>query len=276
VTHRPADWVTIDFGGQSFNAGWPDGSYVYVVSPELVRVSTRGYALDVEELVAKLGRVEFEAANMRRIRWWENPRGPRYKAPDGKVGTDPLGFAAAFRGRGHGRAMSRRWIERGPWRLLREPDAETTFLQFHHEDADVETSLAQAKPCHALFSDRDQAPLPLRAAYLPGDISLGGIYDAGARKLIVTVAGRVPARRELRHAVATRFYQLLGPERPVDQVTYRFADEKELEQALPDLWLYGLEAELRDGSGVHRRDDTYAPPPAGKPAWVTGRDDRGA
>jgi hypothetical protein len=271
----PADWAAVDFRRKTLKADWADGSYVLVNRGDLVRISTRKYPLDVPELVSRLARCDFEAASVRQIVWWDNPKGPAYKPPEGTIGTAPLGFAVAFRGDGHRRAMSRRWLDRGPWRVLRG-DHDTTFVQFHDENADVSTSLAQAKPGHALMSDRDQAPLPLRDAYQPGVPALEGTYLADQRRLMIAVAGRSPSRRELRDAVAARFYQLLGADRPLDNVQFRFAYQQELDAVLPDLWLYGLEAYLRDGSGLHRKDDGYAPPPYAKPAWVKalGRDDR--
>lgn len=275
LTTIPAEWFAVDFQHRTLKADWKDGSYVLVNRGDLVRVSTRNFPLDMVDLAARLARVDFEAATGAPIRYWDDRKGPAYTAPQGTVGTAPLGFGAAFKGRGHERAMSRRWLDRGPWRVLRGA-GDTTFLQFHDERADVATSLEQARPCHALMSDRDQAPLPLRDAYPAGKVALGGIYRADERKLIVTVAGREVSRREMREAVATRTYQLLGEGKPVDNVCFRFADAAELDKALPDLWLYALEAELRDGAGVHRRDDGYTPPPLDKPAWVgkLGRDDR--
>ena len=263
----PPDWVTVDFHGKTLTAYWNDGSYVSVSGPDLVFVSTRNYQLDVNDLAARLANVEFEAANFCEIRWWDNPKGPAYKSPDGKVGTYRLGFAVAYRGKGHDRAMSRRWLDRGPWRVLRGAN-DTTFPQFHDESADVVTSLEQAKPCHAQMSDRAQAPLPLREAYAAGAVPVQGTDLALERKYKLSVAGRRVSRLEMREVVAARYYQLLGPDRPIDNVLYTFMDKAELEEVLPDLWLYGLEAQYRDAAGLHRMDDSYVPPPYEKPDWV--------
>jgi len=271
----PADWVAVDFHGKTFKADWPDGSYVHVNDRDLVSISTRNFQLDVLEVIAPLSNVDFHAANVASIRWWDNPKGPAYKAPRGTVGTLPLGFAVAYRGKGHDRAMSRRWLDRGPWRVLLGAN-DTTLLQFHDESADVVTSLEQAKPCHAQMSDRAQAPLPLRDAYAAGAVPVQGTYLALERKYRISVAGRKVSRLEMREVVAARYYQLLGSDRPVDNVMYSFMDKAELDEALPDLWLYGLEARYRDAAGPHRMDDKYVPPPYEKPDWVKrlGRDDK--
>lgn len=273
----PSDWVTVDFGDKTLKAEWEDGSYALVSDPDLVRISTRNYLLDVLALMAPLSRVEFEAANFRQIRFWDNPKGPAYKPPDSTIGTIPLGFAVAYRGKGHERPMSRRWLDRGPWRVLRGAH-DTTFLQFHDESADTRTSVEQARPCHAQMSDPEQRPLPLRRAFAAGDVPVRGTYVLPERRLVVSVAGRKVSRREMHEAVAARTYQLLGADKPLDNVVYSFADKAELEDALPDLWLYGLEARLRDGDGWHRMDDKLAPPPYDKPDWVKrlGRDDKAA
>lgn len=275
LTPVPADWVTVDFRDKMLKSDWDDGSYVLAIGPDLVRISTRNFALDVGALVTSLTGVEFETANVRHIRWWDNPRGPAYKAPASTMGTSPLGFAVALRGNGHRRAISRRWLDRGPWRVLRGAH-DTSLLQFHDETADVLTSLEQARPCHARLADPDQAPLPIRDSYRAGQVPLQGTYVAPDRQLVVSVAGRTVSRREMYEAVAARFYQLLGPDKPLDNVVFSFMDPAELDQALPDLWLYGLEARLRDGNGWHRVDDQYTPPPYDKPDWVKrlGRDDK--
>jgi len=93
---------------------------------------------------------------------------------------------------------------------------------------------------------------------------------------MISVAGRGVSRLEMREMVAARYYQLLGPDRPIDNVLYSFMDKAELEEALPDLWLYGLEAQYRDVAGAHRLDDKYVPPSYVKPEWVKrlGRDDK--
>jgi len=270
------DWIEqLQLAGRSYTAYWPDESSAYVLSTNLVVSTTRAYELDPERLTAQLVNVEFEAANIDSVHWWSNPEELGYKAPESSVARAPLGFGLVFRGAGHGRAMSRRWLDRGPWRVLRKPD-DVTLVQFHDLDADLTTSLEQAKAGHAFASDPDQAPLPVRDGFRPGKVPLQGTYVAPDRQLVVSVAGRTVSRREMREAVAARFYQLLGPDKPLDNVVFSFMDQAELDRALPDLWLYGLEARLRDSSGWHRMDDKYTPPPYDKPDWVKrlGRDDK--
>jgi len=71
----PLDWVTVDFHRKLLAAEWDDGSYVHVNGGDLVHISARNFQLDVHELVATLAKLEFEAANFRQIRLWDNPKG---------------------------------------------------------------------------------------------------------------------------------------------------------------------------------------------------------
>lgn len=274
-TQVPSDWLErYEVRSTTYDADWPRVGDLRVVGPDLVAISRREHQLDLETLLGQLSRIEFEAVTFRPIRWWDNPEGPAYKTPNSSIGNTRLGFALAFRGAGHGRAMSRRWLERGPWRVLRGPN-DTTLLQLHDLAADDVVSCEQAKPAHQIISDPLQAPLPLREAF-PVDGSLQGTYLAAEREFVISVAGRKLSRKELRTAVATRYLQLLGADRPVDRVAFSFLDRAGLDDALPDLWLYGLEARLRVGDAWQRCDDSYQPPPYPKPAWVTalGRDDK--
>jgi hypothetical protein len=271
----PADWVGLDLKGKSLTVDWPDESFVYVIGPDLVDISIRDFALDALDLANRLAEVEMEAAAFKPVRWWANPKGPAYKPPEGTIARKPLGFAVAFRGPGHERAMSRRWLDRGPWRILRTPN-DTTLVQFHDLAADPFVSADQARPGHALMADPEQAVLPLRRTFRGDPTELRGTYIAPERRLIVSVAGRTVSRAEMHAAAAARSYQLLGDDEPLDNVVFSFMERAELDAVLPDLWLYGLEARLRDAGGWHRLDETYTPPAYDKPEWVKklGRDDR--
>lgn len=62
--------------------------------------------------------------------------------------------------------------------------------------------------------------------------------------------------------------QALGSEKLIDRVTYSFADPREAEAHLYDLWLRGLEVV----TFVHGRrtvlTDGYEPPPYEPPEWT--------
>ena len=66
--------------------------------------------------------------------------------PDEWIKLDGIGFgnmhsshgwACAFRGKGHDRLVSRRWLDFGPWRVIRRP-GDLTLVQFHDLDVDAE------------------------------------------------------------------------------------------------------------------------------------------
>jgi hypothetical protein len=54
----------------------------------------------------------------------------------------PVGWACAFRSAGHEALVSRRWLDFGPWRVLRGP-GDTTLVQFHELGVDAATALVQ-------------------------------------------------------------------------------------------------------------------------------------
>ena len=57
------------------------------------------------------------------------------------------GWGCAFRGRGHDRLVSRRWLDFGPWRVLRRP-GDLTLVQFHDLNADAATAALQIGRAH--------------------------------------------------------------------------------------------------------------------------------
>src|SRR5262245_53471977 len=94
-TCRPTGWRLISATERSGVTGRmvARSSSVYLNARDHVRTSMRGYMLDMLELVNKLASVPFETASFRQIRWWDNPAGPAYKAPEGTIGTAALGFS---------------------------------------------------------------------------------------------------------------------------------------------------------------------------------------
>lgn len=68
--------------------------------------------------------------------------GPRFG--DGHYGH---GWGCAFKGDGHRNLVSRRWLEHGPWQLVRGAN-DVSLVLFHDLNADPATALEQAKPSH--------------------------------------------------------------------------------------------------------------------------------
>ena len=93
-------------------------------------------------------------------------------------------------------------------------------------------------------------------------------YSGAQRALVTVVAGRDIPPLELRDAAAARYYQTLGPERPIDEVRFVFIEEEVARRHLHELWLYGHRCFVADGTGERSLDADYVPPPAEKPDWV--------
>lgn len=149
-----------------------------------VQAGNTDVSIDMTRLAEQLGAVPFEVASF----------GSRYQtAWDMRVagdphltlaaGHDPMGWAVAFRGRGHERFPSRRWLETGPWKVWTGPE-DVTVVQLHALDADASTALAQAAPGYQRFKTRDatecEPPAWARGpAFDFGEIELGEIVRSG-------------------------------------------------------------------------------------------------
>ena len=177
------------------------------------------------------------------------------------------GWGCAFRGKGHDRLVSRRWLDFGPWRVVRRP-GDLTLVQFHDLDVDAETAYRQALPGH------ERMGISKTGGYLqipyPFTKDVEGLYDPERRTLEIVVppGGKVEQVR-MRDACAVRYQHRIDPpaENQIDQVAYVFVDEADARAHLHELWLRELEVWLVDGDGKRRIDLTYQPARV-RPAWV--------
>jgi hypothetical protein len=170
------------------------------------------------------------------------------------------GWGCAFRGAGHDRLVSRRWLDHGPWRVIRRPD-DLTVVVFHDLDLDAAQALAQAAPGHRRMGIADtggfiQAPYPFTA-------DVGGLYDGDRMTLEIVVppGGEITQRRML-DACAVRYLHRIEPpsDAPIiDQVAFVFLDEAEARRHLPELWLRELECWVADDRPKRRLDVAYKP-----------------
>ncbi|TVQ86953.1 MAG: hypothetical protein EA397_19465, partial [Deltaproteobacteria bacterium] len=178
-------------------------------------------------------------------------------------------WAAAFKGEGHRNLVSRRWLDYGPWRLIRAPN-DTSFIELHSLDVPDDVAFQQAFEALkilGLSSTGGYIPHRLPARQHLAHPELYTHYDATARQLIVPVHGRPLEPTELLEAcIARRFYD--GPEDGIDQVTFVFLEEDNARRHLFDLWLRDLGCRaIIDGREVDLLQD-YEPPPPTKPDWV--------
>jgi hypothetical protein len=245
-------------------AGYPN--LITVHKRALLYVGLPAVELEPRVLVDSLSHIPFELASFAPLHgeWQDGSLDEEYTPPSFSDGHAPLGWGCAFRGAGHGRLVSRRWLEFGPWRTLRGP-VDTTFVQFHDLAADARTALEQARPGH------DRMGISERGGFIQTGFvfsrDLDGLYLPAERKIEVVVHGREVGQLEMLEWCAARRDQAFGPERPVDAVAFVFPDEAAARRHVHELWLRELECWTIRGAGKVRLDLQHAPTPA-PPPWV--------
>ncbi|MBL0216512.1 MAG: hypothetical protein IPQ07_21845 [Myxococcales bacterium] len=183
-----------------------------------------------------------------------------YRAPGFGDHQGPLGWGCLFKGAGHDRLVSRRWLEHGPWRLLRGPN-DTTLVQFHALDATMEQAIEQAREGHQRMGITDTGGFIQTGyvyAYKPD-----GLYVAADRSLRILINGRDVSQREMLDAAAYGRLHRDVAEQPIASVRFVFVDgEPRARQHLHEIWLRGLEC-WAVVDGVEKRLDTdYQPGPS--------------
>jgi hypothetical protein len=178
-----------------------------------------------------------------------------------------LGWACAFKGEGHKRVVSRRFLEHGPWRTIRDEEHDITLIQFHDLEADAKTALDQARNGHDLMGDPYTGGF-IQKNYAVNNPDFSGLYSADEKMLRFIIADREITKAEMLDACAIRLYQLLGKDQPVERVGFVFAFGSEYAKPyLSDLWLRELEVWAID-KGVEHRLDLHFVPNFEKPEWV--------
>ena len=226
--------VTAGWGGTYVDAIWEGGPEVHITleGDHRVFVSVDAFWSTPEELVAWLVQIPFEIASF-------NPF--IEESPDNGIVFDAWhrreGSAVAFRGRGHDRLVSRRWLEHGPWKLVRgEPDV--SLVLFHDLDVDPATAVAQMAAAHRRMGETDEG------GYIPSKYQvqheISGLLDRETATLEIVVHGREVSQREMLDACATRLARRDAPESPIRTIAYVFIDEAVARAHLHELWLREL------------------------------------
>lgn len=184
-----------------------------------------------------------------------------------------FGWGCAFRGAGHDHLMSRRWLDFGPWRVIRRPD-DTALVQFHDLGlTDPAEAYEQAKVGHQRMREGF-----LYHNYADFIASVRGLYLPEQQRLeIVVPPGTTVDAESMYSAAAVRLYfhdhpgaghaTKAGSIGPTKTVAYVFLDEAQARAHLHELWLRELECWLVDDKGKRRLDLDYQPVPD-PPAWV--------
>ncbi len=261
------DWLERWSGETALVAEWEGRGWLRLDPGEIIKAKLDDYDLDPRRLLALLAGLPFEVCSTAPLyKEWTGELEGVYEARSFGRLHWPHGWACLFRGGGHDRLVSRRWLEQGPWRLLRGDD-DTSLVQFHDLEADAAAALAQATPAHERMGASD------RGGYIQTNFSyskdLKGLYYASESAMHVTVPfGKTVTEREMLDACAARFYQALGPEQPLDNVVYVFVDDEAARAHLHELWLRGLGCRAFVAGLERRLDDDYRPPPPDRPEWV--------
>lgn len=243
--------------GKTPSASWNGMLDSFSIERDAVRGLTHEFELEPPSLVRRLGRIPFTVASFATFHDWS------YRSPSFGDLHYRLGWGCAFQGTGHGRLVSRRWLETGPSRILRGPN-DTTLVQLHDFSLGLEDARAQAQGTHAdlmagFITDRHEFKS-----------KLSGLHKGNDRSLVFVIHGRVVSAQEMFDAAAARLLQPFGSEKPIEKVVYVFIDRVAADAQMPALWRYGHHVHLIGDDGVERRiDDTYVPR-LERPAWTHG------
>jgi hypothetical protein len=224
--------------------GWGISRSAEVVT---VRVPRRP---GVEGVISLLADVPFEIASFASLHPWAEDNGDRYFA--GSFGDLHCmhGWACAFRGRGHDRLVSRRWLDHGPWTLIRA-DGDLSFVLFHELDLDPAASLARARPAHRRMGISDEGGF-IQSDYVFTQ-SLDGVVDQATGEYRIDAFGRDISQRLMRDASAAK---TLG--RLPNRVTFVFDNEERAYRNLPLLWLHEHGCLLVANGRERRLDAAYS------------------
>jgi hypothetical protein len=266
------DWLekwplkTKDF----LRAGWKGRGWLRLDPGLIVKTSIDDYDLDLHHLLELLDDVPFQlcSAYTAYPEWENGALGEKYIGPGFGDMHWPHGWGCLFRGdEGHARLVSRRWLDFGPWRLLRRDANDTSLVQFHDLSTDAATALAQARPAHERMGISPNGGFIQTGFNYSRDLK--GLYYAAERKMhIVVPVGEEVTQRQMLDACAVRLNQALGPDQPLDNVVYVFVEEDTARAHLHELWLRGLECRVFIEGVETRLDEDYQPSPV-KPEWVT-------
>jgi hypothetical protein len=259
VREPSAGWADAPFKN-SLHADF-DPSRWAALTRDCVKAATR-WPGDVDSLMALIARLPATLVTVRSIypEWGEGD----LRLPFRGFGNGHFAFGsfAAFKGKGHERLVSRRWLEHaGPWVLHRgEPDV--SLLQFHDLAADARTAFDQAKRAHERLGPTDTGGL-----FEPNfrrKLKLDGEYS-GRDKRFLSVVGphRQVAPREMLELGSLRGAKVGND--PVERAGLLYVDEPVARRDLHEVWLHELECWTYLAGRKARIDEDYSPPPPQRP-----------
>lgn len=251
----PASWAPRLAAGAKkaeLYAHWDDDFAKYVVvdvARQRVSVTAKDAVTSADQLAKFLESLPFTLCTL------GGDRKIGLKLPVGFIDHPRLRWGCAFRGAGHDALVSRRWLEFGPWQLVKR-DGDLSVVFFHQLGADLPSALAQALPGHErMISETGGYVVREEDDALP---PMPGKYDAKAKTLEVRVAaGASVSEAQMTAACVHR------AQRRMARIVWRFANERDAETHLHQLWLRECEV----WHGTTRIDESYAPR-ATPPPWA--------
>lgn len=268
-----SDWIVRSAGSRYGAMATRDAPWrmLHTFQQPVVEMEWRDEGYDLAELMALLERLPFEVFQVHRpvlsmdSPWRDVPSVPLLEH------SGDLGWAVFFKGAGHDRLASRRWLEHGPW-LLRRGANDLSMLQLCDLDASPRDQVAQAAAGRALF-DRMAPGSIYRPAFPPPD-------PPGERPRRWRLPGEYdPVRQQWRGPVDDLSWRQIGrlltwkaqhhhdSIEPVRSFALEVEDEGLAMRHLHDLWLCGMELWLRQDGRLVRLDEDYRPEPQ-PPDWV--------
>ena len=185
------------------------------------------------------------------------------------------GWGCLFRGVGHDRLVSRRWLEFGPWRLIKLAN-DTSFVQFHDlAITDPAEAHEQAKVGHERMGISQTGGFIQQIERWMFE-NLRFLYFPNTRVCEILVPfGETVSQWKMQSACIMRLQHRLARPAvdPIERVAYVFLEEENARAHLHELWLRELECWVVDGKGKRRLDQDYHPVPQ-PPDWVRRLDAR--
>jgi hypothetical protein len=227
----------------------------------VVKASGPGWTPSAQAVLGLVERLPAALASVRGVypEWDDDPSAFAMNLGFGNL-HHPYGAFAAFKGKGHDRLVSRRWLEHGPWKL-HKGKGDVSVIQFHDLNADPRTAYAQAKKGWQHLGPDDAGGL-----FWPKftrQTTLRTQYSGRDKRAMVVIESREVKPREM-----LDLRSLVGEttsEGKVERVGFVYMDEGQAKRDLHALWTRGIEVWTYVRGAETRIDESYSPPPARSP-----------
>jgi hypothetical protein len=189
VSEIAEDWLEKSWAKKRCDiiASWEEGEILFVSGSDLVK-GERLMEFSPESVLAALVHIPFQLAAF-------GPMFDEWEVPSASFrgGHVQFGWAVAFREGGYRHIPGRRWLERGPFRLLKHRDF--TLVLFHDPTASAADAAIEAEPGHE-YIDSGYEPRPLvRDDALEPDAALLATLGEALSRERPDIVARLPAAR---------------------------------------------------------------------------------